>query len=86
MANAYNPYQAQTGIPLTLPICDKVITQDISGDFSLPDYQPEIKRLLRITAEERRVLFYALNDLRNTLLEEGKGIELVNGLMLKLVD
>lgn len=44
------------------------------------------KRLLRITAEERRVLFYALNDLRNTLLEEGRGIELVNRLMLKLVD
>ena len=44
------------------------------------------KHLLRITTEERQVLFYALNDLRNTLLEEGKGIALVNKLMLKLVD
>ena len=42
------------------------------------------KRLLRITAEERRVLFYALNDLRNALLEEGRNANLVNELMLKL--
>ncbi len=31
-----------------LPVCDRAVTQEISGDFSLPDYQPEIKRLLRI--------------------------------------
>ena len=33
-----------------LPLCDRTVTTDISGDFSLPDYQPEIKRLLRIRA------------------------------------
>lgn len=31
-----------------VPLCDRVVTADLSGDFSLPDYQPEIKRLLRI--------------------------------------
>lgn len=42
------------------------------------------KRLLRIITEERRVLFYALYDLRNTLLKEGRNANLVNELMLKL--
>lgn len=31
-----------------LPVCQRTLTSDLSGDFSLPDYQPEIKRLLRI--------------------------------------
>ena len=29
-------------------IMDRTLTTEITGDFSLPDYQPEIKRLLRI--------------------------------------
>ena len=33
-----------------LPVCDKGVISEISGDFTLPDYQPEIKKLLRITA------------------------------------
>ena len=33
-----------------LPLCDKSIITELSGDFTLPDYQPEIKRLLRVTA------------------------------------
>ncbi len=37
-----------TGATFKLPICDRAVTHEISGDFSLPDYQPEIKRLLRI--------------------------------------
>ena len=35
---------------VVLPASDKIITSEMSGDFSLPDYQPEIKRLLRVTA------------------------------------
>ena len=35
---------------LQLPICDKTVTSEVTGDFSLPDYQPEIKRLLRVSA------------------------------------
>ncbi len=35
---------------LQLPIADKTVTSEFSGDFTLPDYQPEIKRLLRVTA------------------------------------
>ena len=31
-------------------ICDKSVFTDFSGDFTLPDYQPEIKRLLRVSA------------------------------------
>lgn len=31
-----------------LPVCDKTITTDISEDFNLPEYLPEIRRLLRI--------------------------------------
>lgn len=31
-----------------VPILDKAVTAEVSGDYSLPDYQPEIKRLLRI--------------------------------------
>ena len=35
---------------LQLPICDKTVVTELSGDFTLPDYQPEIKRLLRVGA------------------------------------
>ncbi len=30
-------------------VCDKTFTTEISEDFTLPDYQPDIRRLLRIT-------------------------------------
>ncbi|MBE6558984.1 MAG: hypothetical protein E7661_08285 [Ruminococcaceae bacterium] len=41
---------AQAADPtVQLPVCQKILTADLSGDFSLPDYQPEIKRLLRIS-------------------------------------
>ena len=33
-----------------IPISEKMITAELSEDFTLPDYQPEIKRLLRIGA------------------------------------
>lgn len=35
---------------LQLPICDRTVTTEVTGDVSLPDYQPEIKRLLRVSA------------------------------------
>ncbi len=35
---------------LRLPICDRTVTTEVTGDISLPDYQPEIKRLLRVSA------------------------------------
>ncbi len=31
-----------------VPLVDRLASTELSGDFSLPDYQPEIKRLLRI--------------------------------------
>ena len=33
---------------MQIPLCQKTVLTEVSGDFSLPDYQPEIKRLLRI--------------------------------------
>lgn len=36
---------------IKMSVCDKRVTKEISADFTLPDYQPEIKRLLRIGAE-----------------------------------
>ncbi len=35
---------------LQVPINEKTTVTDLSGDFTLPDYQPEIKRLLRVSA------------------------------------
>ncbi len=35
---------------LQLPICDRTVTTEVSSEVSLPDYQPEIKRLLRVSA------------------------------------
>ena len=35
---------------LQLPICDRTVTTEVTGEISLPVYQPEIKRLLRVSA------------------------------------
>ena len=35
---------------LQIPVCDKSIAGEMSGDFTLPDYHPDIKRLLKIGA------------------------------------
>lgn len=52
-----------SGTPdMQLPLCDRVESTDLSGDFSLPDYQPEIKRLLRITASILPPTRYATAD------------------------
>ena len=53
MDDFYTPSTKGTGgdvLRLQLPICDKIVTSEVAGDFSLPDYQPEIKRLLRVSA------------------------------------
>ncbi len=31
---------------ITMPLCDRTVTAEVSGDYTLPDYQPEIRRLL----------------------------------------
>ena len=38
------------GMRVQAPICDHRSVTELSTDFSLPDYQPEIKRLLRVRA------------------------------------
>jgi len=45
----YNEYGARGGY-IQLPVCDKSVTTELSGEFTLPDYQPEIKRLLKVTS------------------------------------
>ena len=35
---------------LQIPACDKVITSELSGELILPDYLPEVKRLIRVTS------------------------------------
>ncbi len=69
MTNTATPYNVQPNAsssqPMTtlkLPLCDRTISQDISGDFSLPDYQPEIKRLLRIGVAVQPPLTYATQE------------------------
>lgn len=42
--------EAHTGVRMQVPICDRRGLTELSADFSLPDYQPEIKRLLRVRA------------------------------------
>ena len=34
---------------LRLPICDKTLSSEESHDFTLPDYLPEIRKMLRVT-------------------------------------
>ncbi len=41
-----NSYQNTEG--MQIPLCNKTVQSEVAGDFTLPDYQPEIKRLLRI--------------------------------------
>ena len=45
-----NAYTGDMGgrTSVQVPILERQLTTEVVGDFSLPDYQPEIKRLLRI--------------------------------------
>ena len=38
------------GARFTSALCDRRVVTELSSDFSLPDYQPEIKRLLSVRA------------------------------------
>ena len=40
--------EMSVGRRLTLSLCDKVITAEAGGEYTLPDYQPEIRRLLYV--------------------------------------
>lgn len=41
---------------------------------------------IRFTYDEIRVLVYALNELRNTLIAEGRYTDAVDELLIKLLD
>ena len=40
---------------------------------------------LKVTHDEIRVLVYALNELRNSLIEEGRYTDVVDELLIKLI-
>lgn len=42
--------EGRGGFRIQAPVCNRQVGVDLSTDFSLPDYQPEIKRLLRVKA------------------------------------
>lgn len=44
--NSENNYN--TSQRFRMPICDKTINTEISGDYTLPDYQAEIRKVLRV--------------------------------------
>ncbi|MCQ2430209.1 MAG: DUF3794 domain-containing protein [Clostridia bacterium] len=50
----------ETGMAtVQVPLCRRQVSAELNGDFSLPDYQPEIRRLLRINAAVRPPARYA---------------------------
>ena len=48
MMNDFAASAGTTRPSVQVPLLDRILTTEVTGDFSLPDYQPEIKRLLRI--------------------------------------
>ena len=36
---------------IKMPVCNKFVTTELSNDYILPDYQPEIRKVLGITSE-----------------------------------
>ena len=45
-----NYTREEKNVRIQVPICDRTQSTDLTMDVSLPDYQPEIKRLLRVRA------------------------------------
>ena len=35
----------------TMPLCASTVTQEVTGDYTLPDYQPEVRRVLYVGAQ-----------------------------------
>ena len=31
-----------------MPLCERTVTTELSNDYTLPDYQPEIRRILKV--------------------------------------
>lgn len=48
MMNDFAASAGMTRPSVQVPLLDRMLVTEVTGDFSLPDYQPEIKRLLRI--------------------------------------
>ena len=46
--NQYEENSTNSG-RLMLPLCNRIITSEINNDYTLPDYQPEIRRVICVT-------------------------------------
>ncbi len=58
-----SPFSESTDLSgVCFPSVHRIWSTELSGDFSLPDYQPEIKRLLRITAQVSSPEHYISGD------------------------
>ena len=59
--NQYAETSANGG-RLMLPICNRIITSEITNDYTLPDYQPEIRRVIAINENIAPVAKYISSD------------------------
>ena len=51
MEGQYNQTSKQMRVMrMQLPICDRTVTSEVSSDISLPVFQPDINRLMRVSA------------------------------------
>ena len=41
--------EMEEALRLTMPLCDRLVNSEVSVDYTLPDYQPEIRRLLYVS-------------------------------------
>ncbi len=46
-----NGREAGTGARIQTPLMARTVTEELTDDFSLPEYKPEIRRMLSVTAE-----------------------------------
>lgn len=49
MNNLANGFELEVPSSIQTAFCDKTLTTEILQDFTLPDYQPEMRKLLRVT-------------------------------------
>ncbi len=58
MEDFYTDGIGKDALRLQLLVCNKMMMHEVAEDFSLPDYQPEIKRLLRVSATVQPLSHY----------------------------
>ena len=59
--NQYEETSANVGRAM-LPLCNRIITSEVTNDYTLPDYQPEIRRVIAINENIAPVAKYVSSD------------------------